>query len=118
MPLSLKTKLPGPRSLALMKERDEHVARGPFHTTPIFAARAHGALLEDVDGNTLIDFASGIGVVNVGHTHAGVVSALREQAGRLLHAGFNVTPYESYIQVAQALNRLTPGAFAKKTFLV
>jgi 4-aminobutyrate aminotransferase / (S)-3-amino-2-methylpropionate transaminase / 5-aminovalerate transaminase len=101
-----------------MAERNAHVARGPFHTTPVFAASAHGALIEDVDGNVLIDFASGIGVVNVGHTPPSVVEALRAQAGRLLHASFNVTPYESYIRVAEKLNQLTPGTFAKKSFLV
>ncbi|MGQ0505865.1 MAG: aspartate aminotransferase family protein [Myxococcaceae bacterium] len=117
MPLQLKTPLPGPRSIALMAERNAHVARGPFHTTPLFAARAHGALIEDVDGNVLIDLASGIGVVNVGHTPDSVVAAIREQAGRILHAGFNVTPYEGYVRVAQNLNRLTPGMFPKKSFL-
>ena len=59
-----------------MAERERHVARGVYHTTPVFVARAHGALLEDVDGNTLIDFASGIGVVNVGHTPARVVAGI------------------------------------------
>jgi 4-aminobutyrate aminotransferase / (S)-3-amino-2-methylpropionate transaminase / 5-aminovalerate transaminase len=118
MPIQLKTALPGPKSLALMAERELHVARGPFHTTPLFVTRAHGALLEDVDGNTLVDFASGIGVVNVGHVAPKVTEAIRAQAGRLIHAGFNVTPYESYIRVAQLLNLKTPGRYPKKSFLV
>ncbi|MGA9519957.1 MAG: 4-aminobutyrate--2-oxoglutarate transaminase [Myxococcaceae bacterium] len=101
-----------------MSERNAHVARGPFHTTPLFVARARGALIEDVDGNVLIDFASGIGVVNVGHAPPSVVEAIRVQADRLLHAGFNVTPYELYVRVAEKLNRAAPGDFAKKSFLV
>lgn len=100
-----------------MKERLEQVARGPFHTTPIFVKRAHGSLVEDVDGNILLDFASGIGVVNVGHTNEAVVSAIQEQAAQLIHSSFNVLPYESYVRVAEKLNQLTPGTFKKKTFL-
>src|SRR5258708_4471855 len=71
--ISLKTPIPGPKSQALMKERQSQVARGPFHTTPIFVARASGAVIEDADGNRLIDFAGGIGVVNTGHCAASVV---------------------------------------------
>src|SRR5688500_5755836 len=118
MAIRLTTDIPGPRSRALMAERAAHVARGPFHTTPVFAASAHGALIEDVDGNVLIDFASGIGAVDVGHPPERVVEAICAQAGRLLHAGFNVTPYEAYVRVAERLNQLTPGNFAKKSFLV
>src|SRR5262249_22452241 len=79
--------------------------------------RAHGEWIEDVDGNRLIDFASGIGVVNIGHTPDSVVKAIHAQAEKLLHSSFNVVAYESYIRLAAELNRLTPGTFAKKTFL-
>lgn len=115
--IDLKTKIPGPKSQALMERRRASVARGPFHITPIFAARAHGALIEDVDGNRLIDFAAGIGVVNAGHTAEPVVKAIQAQAAELVHGSFNVTPYESYIRLCEKLNRATPGSFAKKTFL-
>ena len=76
MAIDVKTKIPGPKSIALMKEREQHVARGPFHATPVFISHAHDASVVDVDGNTLLDFASGIGVVNVGHTPASVVKAI------------------------------------------
>ncbi|MFN7685405.1 MAG: 4-aminobutyrate--2-oxoglutarate transaminase [Oligoflexia bacterium] len=118
MPIQLKTAIPGPRSIALMAERRQHVAKGPFHTTPVFMAQAKGALIEDVDGNTLIDFASGIGVVNVGHAPEPVLSAIHGAAQKVLHAGFNVTPYEGYIRLAQALNEIVPGEFTKKTLLI
>src|SRR6267378_8642830 len=121
MAIVVKTKIPGPRSQALMAERQAAVARGPFHVTPIFIARAEGAVMEDVDGNRLIDFAAGIGVVNIGHCQSAVVSAIREQTTRFLHAGFNVTPYENYIRLCQRLNqsfaRLHPAPVEAKSFL-
>ena len=104
MAIVIKTKIPGPRSLALMKERQAAVARGPFHVTPIFIAKADGPIIEDVDGNRYIDFAAGISVVNVGHCHPDVVGAVQEQTTQFLHAGFNVTPYESYIRLCEKLN--------------
>ncbi|HEX4926172.1 MAG TPA: 4-aminobutyrate--2-oxoglutarate transaminase [Bdellovibrionales bacterium] len=100
-----------------MKRRHEAVARGPFHCTQIFAKSAKGAVITDVDGNELIDFAAGIGVVNVGHCNPHVVEAIQRQAAELVHGSFNVTPYERYVQVAEKLNQLTPGSFKKKTFL-
>ncbi|MDI1446579.1 4-aminobutyrate--2-oxoglutarate transaminase [Polyangium sp. 6x1] len=117
MRIELKTEIPGPRSRALMEQRRAAVARGPFHGTPIFVAKAHGAVLEDVDGNRLLDFASGIAVTNLGHTPEDVVRAVKDQAERFLHTSFNVVPYEGYVTLCERLNRLTPGAFAKKAFL-
>jgi 4-aminobutyrate aminotransferase / (S)-3-amino-2-methylpropionate transaminase / 5-aminovalerate transaminase len=113
----LKTELPGPKSRALMTRRKTAVARGPFHSTPIFAASASGALITDVDGNTLIDLAAGIGVVNAGHAPAEAVAAIKAQAEKALHLGFNVTPYEGYVALCEALNRLAPGKGPKKSFL-
>lgn len=115
--INLKTKIPGPKSIALMERRNECVAKGPFHATPVFLESAHGSLIHDVDGNTLIDFSSGIGVVNSGHTPETVVKAIQEQAPKLLHSSFNVVAYESYLAVCEKLNKLTPGNFKKKTFL-
>ena len=115
--IQLRTQIPGPKSKALMERRNAAVARGPFHATPIFAARAEGAVIEDVDGNRFIDFAGGIGCLNVGHKAPRVVSALREQLDQFLHVCFSVTPYESYIAVAEKLNALAPGKFAKKTVI-
>ena len=113
----LKTSIPGPKSLALMARRKAAVARGPFHGTPVFVDHAHGALITDVDGNTLIDLAAGIGVVNTGHTPETLVKAIAAQAGKLIHRSFNVTPYEGYVALCEKLNGLAPGKFAKKSFL-
>lgn len=109
--------VPGPKGSALMARRKSAVARGPFHGTPVFAESGNGALITDVDGNEFIDMAAGIGVVNVGHAAEPVVRAIREQAGKLIHGSFNVTPYENYISVCEKLNAATPGTFAKKSFL-
>ena len=79
---------------------------------------ADGALLEDVDGNTFIDLAGGIGCLNVGHRNPAVTAAIHQQVDRFLHTCAQVTPYEDYIALAEALNRLTPGNFAKKTLLL
>jgi 4-aminobutyrate aminotransferase/(S)-3-amino-2-methylpropionate transaminase len=99
-----------------MERRKCAVARGPFHATPIFAQSARGATVTDVDGNVFIDFASGIGVVNVGHCPDSVVQAICEQAGRFIHTSFNVVPYEGYVALAEKLNAAAPGTFVKKSF--
>ena len=114
----LHTEIPGPRSRALMDRRTAAVPRGVSNITPVFVARAEGAAIEDVDGNRLLDFAGGIGCLNVGHRAPRVVAALRAQLERFLHTCFHVTPYESYIRLAERLNALAPGSFAKKTLLV
>ncbi len=113
----LKTAIPGPRSAALLARRGAAVPAGISHATPVFAERAEGALLTDVDGNVLIDFAGGIGTLNVGHAHPEVVAAAREQAGRLTHTCFSVAMYEGYVSLAEKLNAITPGSFPKKTML-
>lgn len=117
MRINLKTEIPGPRSRQLMDRRRAAVARGPFHATPVFVARARGAVIEDVDGNQLLDFASGIAVTNLGHCPDDVVAAAHAQIDLFLHTSINVVPYEGYIELAERLNRVTPGRFAKKTFL-
>jgi 4-aminobutyrate aminotransferase/(S)-3-amino-2-methylpropionate transaminase len=116
--IQLRTSVPGPKSQALMKRREAAVPRGIAHGTPIFAARAEGAVLEDVDGNRFLDFAGGIGCLNAGHRSPRVVAAIREQVDAFLHTCFSVAPYEKYIAVAEKLNSITPGTFAKKTILV
>lgn len=118
MTIKLNTEVPGPRSRELTARRNDAVARGVSSATPIFVASAQGAVLEDVDGNRFIDFAGGIGCLNVGHRAPGVVAAIRAQLDRCLHLCFSVTPYEGYIRLAESLNRLTPGDFPKKTLLV
>ena len=116
--IQLRTNIPGPRSQELMRRRNAAVVQGAFHATPVFVAQAEGAVIEDVDGNRLIDFAGGIGCLNTGHRAPDVVKAVREQLDRFLHTSFNVLPYESYVHLAERLNMITPGRFAKKTLLV
>jgi 4-aminobutyrate aminotransferase/(S)-3-amino-2-methylpropionate transaminase len=115
--IQLVTGVPGPRSVALMARRQAAVALGVGHASPVFAERGEGAVIVDVDGNCLLDFAGGIGTLNAGHCPPEVVAAIREQAGRLLHSCFSVAPYEGYVALAERLNALAPGAFAKKTML-
>jgi 4-aminobutyrate aminotransferase/(S)-3-amino-2-methylpropionate transaminase len=116
--IRLRTQLPGPNSRALTARRTNAIPRGVYASTPLFIHHAEGALLEDVDGNRLIDLGGGIGCTNVGHRNPRVVSALKAQLDAFLHLCFQVTGYESYVAVAEKLNQLTPGTFAKKTFLV
>ena len=116
--IQLRTPIPGPRSQALMRRRHAAVPQGAFHATPIFIAKADGALIEDVDGNQLIDFAGGIGCLNTGHRPPAVIAAIRAQLDRFLHTSFNVLPYESYVTLAERLNALTPGKFPKKTIFL
>jgi 4-aminobutyrate aminotransferase/(S)-3-amino-2-methylpropionate transaminase len=102
----------------LMALRQEHVPPGPFNITPIFAQRAKGAVIEDVEGNEYIDFAGGIGVENVGHCAEPVVAAIKEQTEQFIHTCFHVVMYESYVELAKRLNEVTPGNFSKKTMFV
>jgi len=114
----LRTAIPGPRSAAVLERRRSSVPRGIAHATPICVEQAQGAVVIDVDGNRLIDFAGGIGTLNVGHADPDVVRAAQAQLARLTHACFAVALYEGYVSLAESLNRITPGSFAKKTMLV
>src|SRR5262245_50173888 len=114
----LVTAIPGPRSLALQKQREQIVPRGVASVLPVFIKRASGATLEDIDGNQFLDFTGGIGCQNAGHGVPEVVAAIEEQANQFLHTCFMVTPYEAYVGLAELLNSRTPGNFPKKTFFV
>jgi 4-aminobutyrate aminotransferase / (S)-3-amino-2-methylpropionate transaminase / 5-aminovalerate transaminase len=116
--IQLRTAIPGPKSKALAERRSAAVPRGLSHGTPVYVAKAEDAWLEDVDGNRFIDFAGGIGCLNTGHRQPSVLSAIREQLDRFLHVCVQVTPYENYVQLAERMNQVTPGKFAKKTLLV
>ena len=116
--IQLRTPIPGPRSQELMKRRNAAVVQAAYHSTPVFVAKAEGAVVVDVDGNQLLDFAGGIGCLNTGHRAPAVIDAVRRQLDRFLHTSFNVLPYESYVAVCERLNALTPGNFRKKTLLV
>ena len=98
--------------------RNTAVPRGLSHATPIYVAKAEDAWLEDVDGNRYIDFAGGIGCLNVGHRREPVITAVREQLDNFLHTCVQVTPYENYIRLAERMNQVTPGNFPKKTLFV
>ncbi len=109
---------PGPRSRKLQSERERYLPRGMSSAMPVFAAAGSGATLTDVDGNAYIDFAAGISVMNVGHSHPRVVQAIREQAERLVHSGGPVMMPEVYVRLARRLCEIAPGAFPKKALLV
>ena len=116
--IQLRTPIPGPKSKALAARRAQAVPRGLSHSTPIYVAKAEGACLEDVDGNRYIDFAGGIGCLNVGHRREAIVRSVREQLDRFMHTCVQVTPYEGYIRLAERMNEVTPGKFPKKTLFV
>ena len=111
----LVTEIPGPKSREWFTRRERAVAKGVGAIHPIVTARASGAIIEDVDGNRLIDFATGISVLNVGHTAPEVVAAVHRQAELDTHTCFHVTANEPYIELAERLNALAPGRDAKKT---
>lgn len=115
--IRLVTEVPGPKSLALVARRHAATPAGLAHSTGVAVASAHGALVTDIDGNTLIDMAGGIGMLNVGHTPDDVVEAIRDQAGKLIHSCALVTTYEPYVELCELLNAAAPGEFPKKTLL-
>jgi 4-aminobutyrate aminotransferase/(S)-3-amino-2-methylpropionate transaminase len=116
--VKIVTEIPGPKSRQLYSENEQNVPSGVGHLTPIAVSSAKGATVTDVDGNTYIDFAGGIGSLNTGHCPDQVVKAIKEQADKYLHVCFHVLIYDSYIRLANKLNTITPGKFPKKTLLV
>lgn len=102
----------------LIARRNEAVARGVGNIHQRYAERAENAEVWDVDGKRYIDFAGGIAVMNTGHLHPKVVAAVNEQLKRFTHTCFHVLPYEPYVALAERLNALAPGRFAKKTVLL
>jgi 4-aminobutyrate aminotransferase/(S)-3-amino-2-methylpropionate transaminase len=113
----LVTEVPGPLSRALQQRRDQALPKGLNTMLPVFVERAGGGVVVDVDGNHLIDLASGIAVTSVGASAPAVVSRVQAQAARFTHTCFLVTEYDGYIAVAEQLNVLTPGTHAKRTVL-
>ena len=113
----LLTEIPGPASLELNKRRVAAVSRGVGITLPVYVARAGGGIIEDVDGNRLIDLGSGIAVTTIGNSSPRVVDAVRTQVAEFTHTCFMVTPYEEYVAVAEELNRITPGSGEKRSVL-
>ncbi len=113
----LVTEVPGPASQALLARRNASVSQGVGIMLPAFIVRAGGGVLVDADGNHLIDLGSGIAVTTVGNANPQVVQRVQDQVANLTHTCFMVTPYEGYVSVCEALNRLTPGDHAKRSAL-
>ena len=113
----LVTAIPGPRSQALMQRRVDAVSAGVGGTMPVFIERAGGGVIVDVDGNSLIDLGSGIAVTTIGNANPLVVERVQRQVADFTHTCFMVTPYAGYVEVCEALNRLTPGTHAKRSAL-
>lgn len=100
---------------SLLAERNRHIPQGPFNVHPIFAEKAKGALIIDIEGKEYIDFAGGIGVTNIGHCDEKVLEAVQDQIKKYIHTCFHVVMYEPYVELAKRLNEITPGNFPKKT---
>ncbi|MCC2319223.1 4-aminobutyrate--2-oxoglutarate transaminase [Cellulomonas chengniuliangii] len=115
---SVLTAIPGPRSMALARRRAAAVAAGVSSVLPVYVARASGAIVEDVDGNRLVDLGSGIAVTSVGAAAPEVVAAVAAQAADFTHTCFMVSPYEEYVEVCERLAELTPGTHEKRSVLV
>jgi len=113
----LNTELPGPRSREILERKSAAVADGVSYSVPIAAVAAGGGVVVDADGNSLIDLGSGIAVTTAGNANPRVVEAVTAQVAAFTHTCFMVSPYESYVAVAEKLNQLTPGSFEKRTAL-
>ncbi len=113
----LVTEIPGPTSRELIDRKAAAVPRGVGSTMPVYVARAGGGIVEDVDGNRLIDLGSGIAVTTIGNAAPRVVDAVSKQVADFTHTCFMITPYEGYVAVAEQLNRLTPGTGEKRSAL-
>jgi 4-aminobutyrate aminotransferase/(S)-3-amino-2-methylpropionate transaminase len=111
------TEIPGPKSKALIERRLKAVTTALGKATDVGIDRAEGALVHDVDGNTLIDLAGGIGMLATGHCPPSVVEAIQAQAAKLIHQCALVATHESYVALCELLNEITPGTFAKKSLL-
>lgn len=115
--IKLVTPVPGPKARAILDRRAAAMPAGLAKSTEIVVDRAEGAVIHDVDGNVFLDFAAGIGMVNAGHRAPPVVDAMKAQLDQYVHTCSLVTTPEPYVALAEALNRITPGDFPKKTIL-
>jgi 4-aminobutyrate aminotransferase / (S)-3-amino-2-methylpropionate transaminase / 5-aminovalerate transaminase len=106
--IEIKTDIPGPRSAEILARKERVIAEPLSLYLPLVIAEARGATLTDVDGNTFVDFAGGVGCMNVGHSHPRVVEAIRDQAERFTHTDFTIVPYENYVGLAERLLELAP----------
>ena len=113
--VKLKTDVPGPKSIELMKLKEQYISKSVGIAAPIFMNEASGSIFEDVDGNRLIDMASGIGVNNAGNAPKEVIKAIKNQAEKFLHLCFMVTPYEGYVRLAEKMASIMPKPYLKKS---
>ncbi|BEL37460.1 hypothetical protein Isolate57625_08150 [Mycobacteroides abscessus subsp. abscessus] len=113
----MATEVPGPRSRELAERRAAALPAGLVSGAGVYAAAAGGGVLVDVDGNSFLDLGSGIAVTTVGNSAPAVVARVAAQAQRFTHTCFLATPYEQYLEVAETLNRITPGDHEKRTAL-
>lgn len=115
--IQLKTEIPGPKAKLMLERRAAATPKGLAKSTEVVVEKAEGGLVWDVDGNQLLDFAGGIGMINVGHRPEAIVNAIKDQLDQYIHTCSLVTTFEPYIELAEMLNSLTPGNFLKKTLL-
>ncbi len=115
--IQLHTPIPGPKSKEILARRAASMPAGLAKSTEVVVAKAKDALVQDVDGNQLLDFAGGIGMLNAGHRPAVVVKAMKNQLDQFIHSCILVTTNEPAVELCELLNRLTPGNFPKKTLL-
>ena len=115
--IKINTPIPGPESRRILERRAAATPLGLAKSTEVVVVSAEGAVVHDADGNTLLDFAAGIGMLNAGHSPETVVEAICRQAGQFIHSCALVTTYEPYVALAEQLNKLAPGDFPKKTLL-
>jgi 4-aminobutyrate aminotransferase / (S)-3-amino-2-methylpropionate transaminase / 5-aminovalerate transaminase len=115
--INLITSIPGPKSLAMLERRKNALPAGLAKSTEVVVEKADGGVVWDADGNTLLDFAGGIGMINVGHRPEQITNAIKAQLDKYIHTCSLVTTFEPYIELAEMLNRLVPGDFTKKTLL-
>lgn len=116
--INLVTEVPGPNSRALVERRAAAICSGAAYLTELGIASGSGSVVSDLDGNQLLDFAGGIGVIGTGHAPPEVVDAISRQAAELIHMCGIVASYEPMVQLAEVLNGLTPGDFPKKTMMM
>ena len=115
--IQINTTIPGPNSQAIVTRRKANMPSGLAHSTPVVVASSKGAVVKDVDGNTLLDFAGGIGMLNAGHCPTPVVNAVKKQLSKSIHSCLLVTTNEPAVELCELLNQVTPGDFPKKTYL-
>ncbi len=115
--INLVTEIPGPKSQEMIARREAIISKGNGKLTPIAVASAAGAAVTDVDGNTLLDFAGGIGMMAIGHNHPALVDAVQKQTAELVHICSIVATYEPLVALCELLAEMAPGDGPKKVTL-